>query len=322
MSQPRTWLLSDHAAGNRRQVAALAEALALDDAEWIEPAVPAPLRWLAPWASALLPWCVPHALRERLRREPPQLAIGCGRQAAQLTHWLRRRHGCYAVQILHPRRDPRGWDLIVTPAHDGVSGPNVLTTLGSLHPWTPQRLNAAAQIMPAITNLPAPRIALVIGGPTRAFAADQRWLERSLARLDAAVGAASFVISASARTPPEWRRVLQGFASSRDALCWTGPEDGPNPYPALLGAAERIVVSADSVNLASEACASGRPVHVLGAELARGRLARFHAALCAAGQVSPLEAPQRPAAALVETPVLAAEVWRRYRLAQGVAGKV
>ncbi|KAK3810377.1 MAG: mitochondrial fission ELM1-domain-containing protein [Benniella sp.] len=49
-----------------------------------------------------------------------------------------------------------------------------------------------------------------------------------------------------------------------------------NPYEAMLALANKIVVTADSVAMTNEALATGKPVYVLGSELARGKLKVFH----------------------------------------------
>ncbi|KAF9915624.1 hypothetical protein BX616_005715 [Lobosporangium transversale] len=49
-----------------------------------------------------------------------------------------------------------------------------------------------------------------------------------------------------------------------------------NPYEAMLALADKIVVTADSVAMTNEALATGKPVYILGGELARGKLKVFH----------------------------------------------
>jgi mitochondrial fission protein ELM1 len=82
----------------------------------------------------------------------------------------------------------------------------------------------------------------------------------------------------------------------------------------VLGAADRIVVTADSVNMASEACASGRPVFLCAPDGVRGKLARFHASLVAGGHARWLTAAPETfePVPLVELPAVAAEVRRRF----------
>ena len=45
----------------------------------------------------------------------------------------------------------------------------------------------------------------------------------------------------------------------RAASVWADARDGANPYAGMLGWADRIVCSSDSVNMLSEACATRAP---------------------------------------------------------------
>jgi hypothetical protein len=70
------------------------------------------------------------------------------------------------------------------------------------------------------------------------------------------------------------------------ATVWDGA--GENPYFGLLGLADALVVTCDSVSMASEACATGKPVYI--AELPGGnrKFREFHASLRAQGMTRPL----------------------------------
>src|SRR6185295_3544352 len=63
--------------------------------------------------------------------------------------------------------------------------------------------------------------------------------------------------------------------------------EGANPYFAMLGSADHIFVTSDSVNMAMEAAATGKPVHVLAVEGAGGKLDRFHESLVRRGCARP-----------------------------------
>jgi hypothetical protein len=84
----------------------------------------------------------------------------------------------------------------------------------------------------------------------------------------------------------------------------------------MLAAAERIVVSPDSVNMLSEACATAVPVHVAEPERATGRIGRYLDGLRKRGriraQASRLD--YFDAAPLVETPRIAAQLRERLGL--------
>ena len=66
---------------------------------------------------------------------------------------------------------------------------------------------------------------------------------------------------------------------------WNGT--GDNPYFGILGSADVILVTSDSVNMVTEACASGRPVYIY--ELSGGsrKFTRFHEALYLRGYARP-----------------------------------
>ena len=86
-------------------------------------------------------------------------------RAALATRLLRER-GSKVVQVLDPRIDPRHWDLVVAPEHDGLRGENVIAMLGSLHPVDDLWLAEGRRDFPALALLPRPRVALLIGGPS------------------------------------------------------------------------------------------------------------------------------------------------------------
>ncbi len=63
----------------------------------------------------------------------------------------------------------------------------------------------------------------------------------------------------------------------------SGRARGNNPYPGLLGHADAVLVTEDSVNMASEAATAGLPVHVFPVSGVARKIARFHASLAERG---------------------------------------
>ena len=72
-----------------------------------------------------------------------------------------------------------------------------------------------------------------------------------------------------------WRAALRHRLAHATGVVWLGPDDGENPYQGLLGWADRIVCTPDSVNMVSEACATSVPVHVVEPNRTQGRLREF-----------------------------------------------
>lgn len=274
--------VTDGHAGNRRQAEALAHALGQDAA---------PHLTLAPsrWAKALAPRRFPGATEalgsafSPALNNPPSVVIGCGRQAALATRLLRGA-GSRAIQILDPRIDARHWDRVIVPMHDRLRGENVIPMLGSLHEVDDLWLAQARHDFPQLADLHAPRIALLVGGPSKHWSMDDAGLRVALIQLREAASArgGSLMITASRRTPPAWHAMLRETGA---ALVWCDDSDGPNPYRGLLGWADAIVCTADSVNMLSEACATTLPVHVIGGEHLRGRPREFLDAMLARARV-------------------------------------
>jgi len=293
----RCCVLHDGAAGNRRQALALADALGLASHEIVLRPT-GPVRWFAPreWPGAA------RALGPAFAAEladPAPFAIGCGRQAALGTRLLcgpRTR----VVQVLDPRLSPRHWDLVVAPEHDRLHGDNVITLVGSLHPVDDAWLAAARTRFPALGLLPSPRTTVLIGGPTRAVRLDRGGLEVLLAKLEfwLATEGGSVLLCGSRRTPPRLAQVLRERMAEVPGAVWLDGRDGENFYPGALGWADRIVVTPDSTNMVSEACATTVPVFVAEPGRATGRQQVLLAELMARGRVRAM--PREPLHAAVE----------------------
>jgi len=270
------WLLSDGRAGNERQVQALADAMQLD-ARHVALRARAPWRWFAPRLTTAGHLAFPA---DRLRPPWPALAIGCGRQAALAARVLRDQSNgaTFTIQILDPRVAPSHFDLVVAPRHDALDGANVIATLGALNPVDDAWLARAALAFPALAQLPRPRTVLLVGGPRRGLALDAAWLDAVIARIDGwrQRDGGSVLVTTSRRTPAAWRERLRGAFRNGCTCFWGGAEDGANPYASYLALADRIVVTPDSVNMLSEACAVGVPVITRLPPRAPAKLAALH----------------------------------------------
>lgn len=317
------WSLSDARLGNRRQAEALAAALA----RWLQAQHEhVTLHPRRPW-SDLAPRWLPFAARgfdpayvRELRAARPRLVIGCGRQAALGTRIARRVLGdaTRVVQILDPRLGRNVWDQLVLPQHDRFRDAATLTTLGSLHAVDDAWLTAARADFPALGALPAPRVGLLLGGPT----AHCRWGEAELAhwlqRARELAGEHGSVLAVAAPRTPAERRVQLAAQRDRLALCWTGPEDGPNPYAGVLAWCDQLIVSPDSVNQLSEAIATPAAVLLPESPPDSGRLVRFHAALrgSGSGRVDSLASTPSPGprAPVRDTEAIAEALVERLRL--------
>ncbi|HRN62216.1 MAG TPA: mitochondrial fission ELM1 family protein [Luteimonas sp.] len=325
LDSAQIWSISDGRAGNARQADALAGALADalgGTARVLALAPRAPWRWFAPRTLPAADRAFGDAFAAALAA-PPTLAIGCGRQAGLATRLLHER-GAKSVQILDPRIDPSHWDLVIAPEHDGLSGGNILTLLGSLNPVDDAWLDRARLEFAPFADLPAPRTALLVGGPMRHARFDAARFESVCGQLGRQVAQEGGCVLAttSRRTPPAIAGMLRQRLADTPGLAWCGADDGPNPYAGLLAWADRIVCSPDSINMISEACATRTAVEVFDIEHTSGRQRRFLDALLALGRIQPFGVgrPSASASPLRETRRIADAIRARLGLARASIG--
>ena len=103
----------------------------------------------------------------------------------------------------------------------------------------------------------------------------------SLSRLGA-----SFMVTPSRRTHRRLVNAVDVATAGRPRVLWDGT--GDNPYARFLAHADYVVVTADSVNMTGEACATGRPVYVFEPSQGSAKFRRFHEALRGHGATRPL----------------------------------
>ncbi|HEY1225321.1 MAG TPA: mitochondrial fission ELM1 family protein [Brevundimonas sp.] len=216
----------------------------------------------------------------------PDIWIATGRATLPLSVMARGK--TLVVQTQDPRWRTSDYDLVVAPAHDGVSGPNVLSITGSPHRVSADRLaEATPAFADRIAPLPRPRVAVLIGGKSAAFDLTETHAADLADRIAAAIKSAggSLMLTFSRRTPAAAKAAMTARLSALPGMIWDG--DGPNPYFAFLQAADHVLVTEDSANMAAEAASTGKPVHILPmiALKSGGKFARLHADLherCAA----------------------------------------
>lgn len=288
----KVWAVSDGRAGIENQAVGLAEALgrrtpiALTTKRialrspwsWLPPGfVPAPRQALTVGSDPIEgPW--------------PDIFIACGRAATpfalSVREWSRER--TFVVVLQDPRVNPREFDVVIPPIHDGLEGQNVLPIVGACHRVTPEKIADAAETFPSpIEDLPSPRFAVLIGGKSKRqdiSAKRARAIADSLTAVQRATGG-SLMVTLSRRTSAAARLQFQTYLAPHCAIFFEG--EGVNPYFAMLGVADHIFVTEDSVNMATEAAATAKPIHILAVDGNAGKLARFHQSLARRGCARP-----------------------------------
>ncbi len=261
---PVVWLVTGYRAGERSQVLALGEALG-----W-----PFSLKELAyrrtEFRTSLFRGSDLRGIRREasssLRPPWPDLVISAGMRNEPVCRWIRAQQGgrTRIVHIGRPWAHPDNFDLVVTtPQYRLPDYPNILHNTLTLHRVTPQRLGQERERWrERFSHLPGPRTAVILGGnsgPYTLGARNARAIARQVSAHARQRGGA-LMISTSARTAPA---VIDVFAREVDvphALYRWRPGDPGNPYFGMLALCDDLVVTADSISMLSEACATGKPV--------------------------------------------------------------
>ncbi len=257
------WILHSTGAGANRQLLDMASALdAQHEVKYVlDPPLRAFLDRFTPGAHRR----IPARKREALSPPWPDLVlIGGGRS---LVDALRIRHasgGHSRIVCLGRPGAPFHWVdcIITTPQYRLPQHPRVLHLEMPLNHADPNACaEAGAAWRDRFAHLPRPWYGVLLGGDSGSYrftTAAAAELGRELDALTAAGG--SVLITTSPRTPPGvLETMLESIAAPHFCHRWQ-PGQSDNPLPAILGLADKFVVTADSASMLAEACSTGRPV--------------------------------------------------------------
>src|SRR5512132_539938 len=198
-------------------------------------------------------------------------ASDAGRRNEPIALWIRKAVAAEGrrVRLVHvgrPWKRLDRFDLIVTtPQYSLPARANILLNPTPLHRVTAGRLReAAAQWAQRFAHLPPPRVAVLIGGSIAPYSYDEASAERLAKQASslAAAGGGSLLVSTSARTPPHTIDALCDHLGVLSYVFRWREDAGENPYFGMLALADAFVVTADSMSMLTEACATGKPVHI------------------------------------------------------------
>jgi len=276
MTAPGVWVVHDGKVGMANQVIGLAEALGLPFSEK-RLVVRAPWRHLAPplWLQPLMAL---DPAGDRLAPPWPDVLIACGRLATAPALAVKRASAgrMFWVQVQDPRFARREVDLMVVPAHDPARGEQ----------RGRDAVDGARRFAPLLAGLPRPLVAVLLGGDNRVYRLTRARFAAFADQLAALARAGyGIAVTPSRRTGTENEQLLRRRLAGLPAFIWDGA--GDNPYFGLLGLADAVLATADSVSMVSEAAATGKPVHIVDLDGGSEKFARFHEAMRDAGITRP-----------------------------------
>ncbi len=210
------------------------------------------------------------------RPKYPSLIIGCGRRAARVSAEIRQRLGptIRNIQILNPVTSPEKqlqmWDWLLIPEHDGIYGSNIINFHGAL-------VNP-----PPVASSPT-HLVILVGAPSKNLPWNridlELWLHQAKAQTK------PVILCPSRRTTASILEQLQQAVRNNTDWKIVVANDYSEYQQALMLAA-KFWVSGDSINMLAEACASTRPLRILGKKQAGGKLSRYFAKLDQLGRTT------------------------------------
>jgi len=263
---PSVWLVLSDKAGDNTQAMVIAEALpwpceikniAVTERFVLgKPVVKASLHHVDPKRS------------DRLEPPWPDLVITVGRRMSMVALWIQEQSkGRTKVALLGaPKGQVRRFDLaIVSEQYRYRSRPGMLRISYPLQRIDHAAIAAEAEAWrPELAHLTRPLIAVMIGGLTKEVKFDGAIATRLARELTALAEElkGTLYLTTSRRTPADVIAALEKNLPKSAVLHRWQAEGGRNPYRALLGLADRFVVTSDSLSMQMEVARLGKPLAI------------------------------------------------------------
>lgn len=304
----RVLVISDGKTGHTKQSLAVVSAIAKQkpqtESRVVEIRFRRPLgRLLALLWSCFMPkgWGASACLFRALTRESAvallsayaDVVVSCGSATHPVNVLASRYYGARSIALMNPSPLPLAqFDLVIAPAHDQLPPrSNVVSIVGAIaEPVAEAELSQAAE---ALAGHPAFRkdndspqgrvVGLLVGGNTLEFVLTDDWAGQLAEQLKSACRATNsrYVVTTSRRTPASAEeRFAQALGPDpRCALLLLAGRHRLNgTMPGILGLADIVVVTSESISMITESCSAGRRVIVVSLPCRSGKQADKHEA--------------------------------------------
>jgi len=274
---PLVWILKGPKAGDYAQLQLLARALGVS-------AVTKQLVF-RPWELLLHARPRPTlAALDRAASDPleppwPRLVLTAGRRNELVARWIADASAGHTrlVHVGRPWSHPARFDVVVSNRQYLLSASdNVIVNDLPLTDVTADSLAGERSTWGAKwAGLPHPWVVVLVGGDSGPLVFSPQHAQELARQINARVAkrGGSVLLTTSGRTPPRSTdALLQTLNSAAFVHRW--PSSEANPYRGLLACGDEFIVTADSMSMLAEACATGKPVYLFDySDEARGWLA-------------------------------------------------
>lgn len=229
-----------------------------------------PKSWIPNWIKGRSLIGVDLEKSASLAAPYPDIILSTSRRTVSTARYLRKKSGNKSkiVQLMYPSGGVgiKDMELVIVPSHERTRKqlfPQALVVTGAPNQIFPERLDKIRQQWnPIFENLPKPWTAVIIGGAIKGEPwplDDVRELADRLKHLHETLGG-SLLITTSRRTGKEAEDILKDKLNGIPMYTYMWGEVKDNPIMGFYACSDKIVVTADSVSMCSEACGTGKPV--------------------------------------------------------------
>jgi len=200
----------------------------------------------------------------------PDAVLSTSRRTVPVARYIRKHseNRTKIIQLMYPSGGVgiNEMDLIIVPDHDGIKKqqiPNAMVIQGAPTKICPETMQQARlQWEPIFNSLPRPFTTVIIGGSIKGKAwplNNAQDLAHRIKELHNKIGG-SILITTSRRTGENAQNLIMERLKDIPSYTYIWGEKKENPLMGFYACADRIIVTADSVSMCSEACGTGKPV--------------------------------------------------------------
>jgi mitochondrial fission protein ELM1 len=263
---PFVWILASPHTGDNTQLFALAENLGWPfEVKVLEYTKAQTLARLTIGATLR---GVTTTAREQIKPPFPDVILGAGRPTEAVALWIKKyaKPNVKLVYLGTPWAKLDQFDLVITTPQYGLpERANILHNQLPMHKITPEKLAEAARIWsPRFAHLPKPWTAVLVGGKSGPYGFGLEAARRLSAASNGLEG--SCLVTTSARTPKIVTEQLQSTLRGPHYFHGWQAGSAQNPFLGFLALADQFIVTADSISMLAEACATKKPVTLFDTE--------------------------------------------------------
>jgi hypothetical protein len=166
------------------------------------------------------------------------------------------------IHIQDPKVDLNHFDFVIAPEHDGIKGPNVISTKGAIHYLTTNEIEENKHYLKSFIKKDDRKIwSLILGGPTKYYDYSTKNMKHIFSIFYKLLKKHNFqlVVIPSMRTPLNTIHYAKEFFGENHTIIM---DVDKKAYLSALGLSENIVVTCDSSSMISEAALTGKPIYV------------------------------------------------------------